>query len=420
MKILVFLTNLGLGGTEKAACRWAWGLKERSHQVEIFTMEDGPRRAELEQHSIPARVVGSDPVFIAKMLKESQPDIIHAHAPGHPFPGDVLGEALAALPKKIPVIQTNVFGHLWNPKENAWTDFRLFISWTSCVQAARRVCLRLDGNFFQRNSVAVYPLDASEPSSPKEVAGFRHKHGVADGEILFGRFSRPEPNKWTNLAVDAFRLACKKNPKIKLLLREPPPLIAEDLRQAPDAGRFLILPATGDTAELRLTMSAIDIGLHTSSIGESFGYGIAELMNLGKPVITHSVPWHDQAQIELVRHGECGFIASTPAMMAKAILALSGDPGMRTKMGQAGRDQVRQLADPVISIARMEKIFQAVLSGGPNPFASEDLRRAIATAGYLDSQQFGHSLLEQLALRPFYYRVRFNQLRKSFRSGTAA
>jgi len=30
VKIIIFLNNLGLGGTEKAAFRWAWGMKERS------------------------------------------------------------------------------------------------------------------------------------------------------------------------------------------------------------------------------------------------------------------------------------------------------------------------------------------------------------------------------------------------------
>jgi len=49
-----------------------------------------------------------------------------------------LGQALKLLPKRIPVVQTNVFGRLNNPAEDAWTDFRLFISWMSCVQAARR------------------------------------------------------------------------------------------------------------------------------------------------------------------------------------------------------------------------------------------------------------------------------------------
>jgi len=172
------------------------------------------------------------------------------------------------------------------------------------------------------------------------------------------------------------------------------------------------MAATADDGELRLTLSALDVVLHTSLIGESFGYGIAEPMNLGKPVLTHSVPWFDQAQIELVRHGECGFVASTPATMADAILKLAGDAALRARMGAQAREHIHALASPDTSITRLEAVLRAAVEKRDNPFAAEDLAQAERTAAHLDRHQFGHSLLEQLALRPLYYRVRFHELRK--------
>jgi len=415
MKLVTFLNNLGLGGTEKAACRWACGLRARGHQVTMVTLQDGPRRAELEAGGVIIRVVDAAARNIAVELSRLSPEAIHVHAPGHPHEGDVLGEALALLPK-IPVVQTNIFGHLTNPREDAWTDFRLFISWTSCVQAARRGFRKLDENFFRRASVAVYPLDPAEPASAAAVADFRRQLGVGADEVLFGRLSRPEPNKWTGLALDAFRLARRKNPKIKLLLREPPPVVAAALRAAPDAARFVILPATAAADELRLTISALDVVLHTSSIGESFGYGIAEPMNLGKPVITHSVPWQDQAQLELVRHGEGGFVASTPAAMAKKILTLAADGDLRARLGATAREKIRALAAPETSLNRIEAVLQAVVEKRDNPFAAADLAQACAAAEYLDAHQFGHTLGEQFALRPFHYCVRFHQFRQTLGS----
>ena len=416
MRVAVFLNNLGLGGTEKAGCRWAWGLQERGHRVVLLTLHDGPRRAELEQRRVDVEVVGASAAEIAGSLRTLSPDVIHAHAPGHPHEGDVLGEALVMLPKKIPVVQTNVFGQLHNPKENAWTDFRLFISWTSCVQAARRIFRPLDEDFFRRASVVVYPVDPVDPPPDRDIQSFRQKLGVADQEVLFGRLSRPDPNKWTPLALDAFQLALRRNPMIKLLLREPPPHVAEMLRASPDVDRFVIMPVTSESDELRLTMSAMDVVLHTSSIGESFGYGLAEPMNLGKPVITHSVPWHDQAQLELVRHGECGFIASTPATMARAILRLASDTGWRRQAGAAARGHIRALANPGDSIARLERILTAAIERADNPFNGADLKQATAAAYNLDVHQFGCTLGEQLALRLSYYRARLHQLRKRFDS----
>ena len=413
MKLVVFVNSLGLGGTEKAACRWARGLQARGHNLAVLALAEGPRRAELESGGIPVQVTGATAEVVAEALRQLDPEVIHTHAPGYGHPGDVLGSALKMLPRKIPVAQTNIFGRLNNPREEEWTEFRLFISWTSCVQAARRSFRRLDEDFFERASVAVYPLDPQDPPGPATIAAFRQRLGVRGDEVLFGRLSRPEPNKWSNLVLAAFRRALRHQPNLKLLLREPPPTVAAQLRAAPDADRFVILPATLDVEELRLTLSALDAVVHTSVIGESFGYGIAEPMNLGKPVITHSVPWQDQAQIELVRHGEGGFVTSTPAAMAAAMRQLAGDGPLRERLGRVARQHIRALADPDDSLRRLETILQAAIDKRNNPMAAEDLARARAAARYLDQQQFGHSWREQLALRPFYYRVRFHEFRKS-------
>jgi len=408
MKLAVFLNGLGLGGTEKAACRWACGLQTRGHQVTVLSLADGPRRADLEQRHVPLKIVPSRAGDIAAVLRELAPEVIHAHAE------NFLPEALTSLPQKIPVVFTNVFGRLPAGRAPQWINKQLFISWTSCVQAARRSWRKLDDDFFRNASVAVYPLDPAAPAAPADIAAFRQKIGVSENVILFGRLSRPEPNKWTNLALDAFRLAGRSNRNLKLLLREPPPLIAAQLRAAPDAGQFVILPATSAAEELLLTLSALDVVLHTSSIGESFGYGIAEPMSLGRPVITHSVPWQDQAQIELVRHGECGCIASTPATMAVAMLKLANDRALRQSLGQQARQHIRTLAAPETSLGRLEIILQAASERRPNPLADGDLARARETAAYLDTQQFGHTWREQLALCPLYYRVRFHEFRKRF------
>ncbi len=414
MKIVVFLNQLGIGGSDKAACWWAHALHERGHQIHVLALQDGPRRSGLEAGGIEVRIIAPDAPAIRKRLHELHPEVIHAHVPGYPHKGDVLGEALALLPT-IPVMQTNVFGRLDNPKENAWTNFRLFISWTSCVQAARRSFLQLNKDFFRRAGVAVYPLAADDGPATSERGYFRREHGIKADEILFGRLSRPEPNKWTNLPIEGFRIAARRHPNLKLLLREPPPAVIRELQSAPDRKRFVILPATSDPTELSRTMASIDAVLHTSLMGESFGYGIAEAMNYGKPVITNSTPWADQAQIELVRHEECGFIASTPRTIARAILKLANNPDLRVRFGKSGQSHIRKLADPIESTNRLEDALRAAATRHENPRPSEDMAKARAAAHYLDEQQFGHSWGEQIALRPRYYRVCFHEWRHAMR-----
>lgn len=410
MKVLVLLNALGLGGTEKAAFRWAKGLRQMGHKVHFISLIDGPRSEEIRKAQIPLDTA-SDTNDIQEIIKSFAPDVIQAHAPGHPHPGDILGTALKSLPK-IPVVQTNIFGHLDNPQEDRWTDFRLFISWTSCVQAARRAFRGLDEKFFKRSSVAVYPLDPRESAPLGDVQTFRKNIGVAEDEILFGRISRPDPVKWTPLAVDAFRLALAKNSKIKLLLREPPPEVAKELKSSAQKNSVIILPATSSDSELLVTMSALDGVLHTSRLGESFGYGIAEPMNLGKPVITHSVPSLDQAQLELVQHGESGLIANLPETMSEAMLQLAAEPALRRKMGECSRTHIRELANAEVSISRLESILKSAIEQRDNPFVAEDLLVAQRAASNLDRHQFGHTAAERRALRLLYYQSRFYQFRQ--------
>ena len=419
MKIGVFLNGLGLGGSEKAASYWALALQKRGHSVGVLSLADGERRADLERNGVTVSLLPRDEREMSGFLHAANYEVIHTHAPGHPHLGDILGDALRSLPK-IPVVQTNIFGRFDNPREDAWTDFRLFVSWTSCVQAARRSFRRLDLDFFRRRSVAVYPLDPDDGPSQAEIDRFRSQQGIRENEIVFGRLSRPEPNKWTDLPIESFRIAARRQPMIKLLLREPPSAVRRQLESAPDRNRFIILPATSDRSELALTIASLDAILHTSIIGESFGYGIAEPMNYAKPVIANSTPWQDQAQIELVRPGDCGFIASTPHTMAHCILTLANDAALRLKLGRNGRTHIRRLADPAESTNRIEGTLRATLEGHDNPRAEEDLAKAQATAAYLDEHQFGNAWREQLSLRQQYYRTRLHEFRSMLASRRGA
>lgn len=456
MKVAMFVNSLSIGGTEKAACFWAGSLAKAGHEVIVVSLADGPRRTDLARSNIPLSIPDrpEDPASVAACIEDA--DVIHAHAPGFPHQGDILGSSLRLLGRRIPVVQTNIFGKLQNPAEDQWTDFRLFISWTSCVQAARRSERELDPDFFRRQSVAVYPMD--DPFSEQVVqngvvvtsgtskrkalesaaAEFRKRLDIPDDAVLFGRFSRPEPNKWTPLALKAFLAAWRQNPHLRLILREPPPAVADELcslnlaawpsaASAPESPEpstsastpIFLLRATADAVELSTTQMACDAILHTSSIGESFGYGLAEPMALGKSIIANSVPWHDQAQIELVRHGECGLIASSQRTMTEAILRLAGSHELRATWGRQSRDHILQLANPDVSYAKLETALRCAVERRDNPETEKDLRAASKAASNLDRNQWGYSLDESCYLRGLSAKINFLQWQRRLRDRVA-
>ncbi|MBN1464034.1 MAG: glycosyltransferase family 4 protein [Paludibacteraceae bacterium] len=415
MRICVFLNALSYGGTEKAASIWAIGLKKKGHCVSVLSIKDGCKKEIFNENGIETTIVGTDVDLIKRLLQITKPDVIHAHVPGYAHEGEVLGHALLQLPYKIPVVQTNVFGRLENKFEDTWTDFRLFVSWTSAVQAAQRALIPISMEFFNRSSVAVNPLEPENMPANEDIHQFRTKLGIKENHILFGRFSRPDFSKWTNLPIKGFLKAIKHNKNIRLLLCEPPEPIASELLNSNFKNYFKILPATTNNSMLTLMMASVDAVLHSSKIGESFGYGIAEPMNLARPAIANSVPWGDLAQIELIRPGECGFISSTPNQIKNAVLLIANDQPLRHSMGINAQKHIQKLAEPQESINRLENALNCAYHKKHNPIARADFEKAKDNTTYIKKFTFGTTVEEKTFLYSSFILHKLRQYRRTLR-----
>ena len=69
------------------------------------------------------------------------------------------------------------------------------------------------------------------------------------------------------------------------------------------------------------------------------GLKVLQYMAAGLPVVANPVG----LQAELVRHGETGFLAETPAQWRAAIERLTHDPALRRRLGCAGRQRVETM-----------------------------------------------------------------------------
>ena len=66
------------------------------------------------------------------------------------------------------------------------------------------------------------------------------------------------------------------------------------------------------------------------------GLKVLQYMAAGLPVVANRVG----VQAQMVKHGETGFLAETPAQWQEAIVRLAGDPALRRRMGRAARRRV--------------------------------------------------------------------------------
>jgi glycosyltransferase involved in cell wall biosynthesis len=81
-------------------------------------------------------------------------------------------------------------------------------------------------------------------------------------------------------------------------------------------------------------------------------------MARGRPVVASPVG----IQLAQVRHGETGLLAASDAELVDAVRALAGDAGLRRRMGEAAREDVRARWSVDAWQARVTRHVTAALS----------------------------------------------------------
>jgi glycosyltransferase involved in cell wall biosynthesis len=312
--------------------------------------------------------MGRTPRQLCAYIESKKPHIIHQHVPGYPF-GNPLYAALAQLRDDLPkpkIIETNVFGRLEDPEADELIDFRLFISMASAAQAFRRAGLQVNAELLRRQTVLYYPVSPPDNSVSKigkrARTNFRAQLGIQEKEIVAVRIGRPS-HKWAAWECNAYAIARKESPSLRLFLMEPPAWLKREIRNGKFGPGIIVRKETSDFTWLDQLYASADLMIHASDWGESFGYTIAEGMAAELPVITRSTPWCDNAQVELVSNHETGFVCWSVPEMGRRLVDLCEDAGLRSKMGIAGAERIRRLADVESEIDILQEAIALCLGG---------------------------------------------------------
>ena len=119
-----------------------------------------------------------------------------------------------------------------------------------------------------------------------------------------------------------------------------------------------VVPVVWSAATERVELASADIGVSWVpddlwSKGKC-GLKVLQYMAAGLPVVANPVG----VQAEMVRHGETGFLADTQDEWIDAIRQLAADPGLRQRMGRAGR----RVVEREYSVARAAELWLGLLS----------------------------------------------------------
>jgi glycosyltransferase involved in cell wall biosynthesis len=86
------------------------------------------------------------------------------------------------------------------------------------------------------------------------------------------------------------------------------------------------------------------------------GLKVLQYMAAGLPVVANPVGVH----VEMVRHGDNGFLAETPAQWAEAVGRLARDPALRRRLGRAGRRRVESDYSVTAGAARWLNVLEGL------------------------------------------------------------
>ena len=356
MRILTVLTDLGYRGTQRAAQNYSVELCSRGHAVAVLAVrEGGPRVAPLRERGIDVWIGGDDLDQALGRARSFKPDIIHVHRSG--LAQAIWGRVFNAL--KTPdnrLLETNVFGRVDYSDAASFVDVHLQISrW--CLYRWKRWL----GSRPSLGAYLPYPVDTQVfrevTASERELS--RSRASLPTSSFICGRIG-----KWHPALFEAFAELVRRVPDA-LLLNVCDHRDAQEYAAALPAHvreRLVAVPKLDGDEALAAFYASLDALLQVSPIGETFGMVLAESMACGTPVVTASTPVKDNAQVEVVSHGEGGVVSGSLARLPQALFMLQQDHAMRQRCQQnAHRLIATRYALPIVA-AQFEKIATLCLS----------------------------------------------------------
>ena len=206
------------------------------------------------------------------------------------------------------------------------------------------------GHWPNAQEVANAPLALAAGNNPVAAgetvgagkAELRRQLGLPADAFIAIRVGRPDPRKWSDLLIVHGTRLLREFPHLQFVFLSAPSSRERIIRHAMGA-RVSLAPFTTNRADVARYMAASDVMLHYARYGESFGYAIAEAALAGLPVIAQATPWGDNAQAELIRDGETGFVVEDYAGARMALKRLMEDRGFaRTMTEKAAADIARR------------------------------------------------------------------------------
>ncbi|MBX3358557.1 MAG: glycosyltransferase family 4 protein [Phycisphaeraceae bacterium] len=390
MRILTIIHGLGPGGMERVAQNCALAYAKGGHDSAVFShSHDGHRRAILERAGVPVFVGGESEAERVRGAREAWawgPDVVHIHRFGYPEPA--AGHVLRVLREsaearggregqggRLPVVETNHFARADATADRLLIDAHIQISrW--CMWQWRRWSRGLRPEAVGVLVPHMVKADVFRRAAEDRIRAFRAEFGVPEDAVLFGRVGQTTPSIWPPTLIDVFEEVARGDGRAWLMVVGSPDSLIPRIERLPEDVRRRVVRVPFIVGDERLVecYSAMDVFLHVTLIGDSFGLVLCEAMLCGTPVITLSTPCRGNSQVEVVGHRRGGLVCADIGSIPGAMRTLMDDAGLRRRYGLQGGEFVRREFDP----ERITGMLLRVLAAVRRHESREELRIALA------------------------------------------
>ncbi|MGB7282537.1 MAG: glycosyltransferase family 4 protein [Candidatus Acidiferrum sp.] len=368
MKVLFADLEREWRGGQSQALLTLRGLLRAGCEVELIAAEHSPiaQRAAaigIEVHSSPRFGLRAWAArSMARLAAKKEFAVAHLNEPHA-----LTAAWLAGLQHKMPLLLSRRIGF---PLQKNWISQARFRAVERFVANSKDVAQSLVDSGIQPARISIVNEGVDIPALPdaEARARARKRWGVGDSEFLFGCVSVFVPEKGQRHVIEALPLVRRKYPQARLLLagdgecREELELLTARL-QLRDAVLF-----PGFVSDVEEVYAALDAFVFPSEF-EGLGTALQTAMGMALPSISTA----RGALREVVDNQRTALVNEPNAQeFAEAMLLLMESPELRTRLGQAAREEVierfsarRMVAD---TIQVYENVLESRTKASPCPF----------------------------------------------------
>ena len=267
---------------------------------------------------------------LARLLKAEQADLLHVHSRKGDLPAILAGH-LAGVPV--------VFSRRVDNAPN-WADRRLkFPLCARLVTISEGIRRALIESSVSASQITCIPsaIDAGRYQPNCDRAWFQTEFGLGECATVIGMVAQLIPRKGHAVLFDALAAILPTHPEVRVLIFGQGPLERELRALAERQGWNDVVHFPGFRDDLDRILPCLDILAHPAWM-EGLGVSLLEAAACGIPIIASCAG----GMPEVVEDGVNGFLIEPGdnRRLAECLSSLLDNPGVRRKMGQAGRQRV--------------------------------------------------------------------------------